>query len=86
MTHTFYTIYLKAIYGDKSASHIESRLPVRSIPDWALPRVPTSLTFGSFRTPQNSGTQFSSKALSSDGILMMVEEGIAGNGAFEIGG
>ncbi|WP_345305922.1 sugar phosphorylase [Candidatus Villigracilis saccharophilus] len=26
MTHTFYTIYLKAIYGDKSASHIESRL------------------------------------------------------------
>jgi sucrose phosphorylase len=26
MTHTFYTIYLKAIYGDKSISHIESRL------------------------------------------------------------
>lgn len=26
MTHTFYTIYLKAIYGDKSDSNIESRL------------------------------------------------------------
>jgi len=26
MTHTFYTIYLKVIYGDKSASHIESHL------------------------------------------------------------
>ena len=26
MTHTFYTIYLKALYGDKSASHIQARL------------------------------------------------------------
>jgi len=26
MTHTFYTIYLKAIYGDQSVSHIQERL------------------------------------------------------------
>ena len=26
MTHTFYTIYLKAIYGDQSISHIQERL------------------------------------------------------------
>ncbi len=26
MTHTFYTIYLKAIYGDQPVSHIQERL------------------------------------------------------------